>query len=289
MTAIAAIRLVSRNADRLAAFYRNALGFLPADEGMVEDPFVGRRRLLGLTLGAERIEILEVDGAPPATGAGPDTAFQHFAMVAPDINAAMNRLAAAEGWSAISTNGPQILPASSGGVTAFKFCDPEGHPLEFLSFPVGQVPPAWQGRAGDGLLGIDHTAIVVADTAASLAAYAALGFRPEPGTHNRGVEQDRLDGVAGADVVVTPLVPETAPPHLELLCYRPAAAVPLADDDLRATRTILAGAGNGPWRDPDGHRWISAATGGATGLQLRQRQPGGHGGTVTARMAAHQR
>ena len=49
------------------------------------------------------------------------------------------RLSAHAGWTTISTDGPQLLPASSGGVTAYKFRDPEGHPLELIAFPPGRT------------------------------------------------------------------------------------------------------------------------------------------------------
>ncbi len=42
--------------------------------------------------------------------------------------------------------GPERLPARSGGVSAFKFRDPDGHPLELLAFPPEAVPPIWRDR-----------------------------------------------------------------------------------------------------------------------------------------------
>ena len=70
------------------------------------------------------------------------------------------------GWTPISTSGPQLLPAASGGVSAFKFRDPEGHPLELIAFPPGAVPPQWQtashgcvsGNRSLGGLGFRHCA-----------------------------------------------------------------------------------------------------------------------------------
>ena len=246
MTAIAALRLLSPDPRRLAGFYRSALGFAVGADGQ-------------LTLGAQRVEL----AATPRTGtpAGLTLGFQHFAMVAPDMDRAFARLQSVHGWRAISADGPVHLPHRSGGVTAFKFRDPDGHPLEFLHFPDGKAPTSWAGAAGPDVQGIDHTALVVADTARSVAFYEALGFRAQPGSLNHGPTQARLDGVPDPVVEVTPLTCDGAPPHLELLCYRTPAAAPadLADDHPLATRTRLSGApGDLPARDPDGHRLTSA-------------------------------
>lgn len=45
------------------------------------------------------------------------------------------------------------LPESSGGVTAFKFRDPDGHPLELLAFPDGKVPSRWGAQPDAELCG----------------------------------------------------------------------------------------------------------------------------------------
>lgn len=262
---VGSIRLVSADAGRLATFYESAFGFVrEADEAGIRDPFEGQaRRCLRLRLGRELIEIVEFDalGAPVAPGA-PDTLFQHFAMVAPPMAAAMQRLNGVAGWKPISQCGPQLLPQSSGGVTAFKFRDPEGHPLELLSFAEDRAPEARRNGSGE-VLGIDHTAIVVRDTGRSVAFYAALGFERKGGSVNVGPEQARLDGVPEPRVEVTTLdLPDAPPPHLELLCYdRPGA--PHRDSgprDIVATRTVLANQVPGSTIDPDGHRWIRAAT-----------------------------
>ena len=247
MTTIAAIALTTPDPARLIEFYRTALGFTVEESA-------GQLRL-----GAQRVELIESSRSPASPTTGITQAFQHFAMIAPDIDRAVTRLSRANGWSAISTDGPVHLPRRSGGVTAFKFRDPDGHPLELLSFPPGEAPAPWGGAAGTELLGIDHTAIAVTDTARSVAFYEGLGFRAETGTLNTGAEQGRLDGLAAPVVEVTPLSCDGAPPHLELLCYRTPtlARAEVASDDPRATRTILRdapGGQSGDLRDPDGHR-----------------------------------
>jgi catechol 2,3-dioxygenase-like lactoylglutathione lyase family enzyme len=165
--------------------------------------------------------------------------------------------------------GPQCLPASSGGVTAFKFRDPEGHPLELLAFPEGGSSN-WSAVSPDETcLGIDHSAIGVSDSAVSIAFYESLGLGVSARSFNHGSAQERLDDVSGAQVDVTALAPRCPTPHLELLCYRTAqqrhAPVRKAND-ISCTRLIfeLSRASNAAddliavrsMRDPDGHAFL---------------------------------
>ena len=264
MSGIRAIRLVTKNADRLAAFYTEALGFRVEDAAPPsDDPFCGSlRRFRSLSLGNERIELIE----PSAPGAGSgiaatnDVRFQHFALVAPVMADAFARLSRVDGWSAITQGGPQRLPASSGGVSAFKFRDPDGHPVELLSFPQAAMPDRWANRTAPGggeLLGIDHTAIVVSDTAQSLSHYAGLGYRKVGGSINSGPAQAALDDLDAPRVEVTSLrAGQDGPPHIELLCYGPGTCLaPAGDSDILATR-IVGSNGGTALVDPDGHRWI---------------------------------
>ena len=95
-----------------------------------------------------------------------------------------------------------MLPESSGGVTAFKFRDPEGHPLELLAFPTHRTPPRWQAAAHPGLfLGIDHSAISVRNTERSLAFYRQLGLRLSAGSLNERNEQQHLDALDRPEVI----------------------------------------------------------------------------------------
>ena len=145
---------------------------------------------------------------------------------------------------AITRGGPQRLPPNTGSVTAFKFRDPEGHPLEVISFPPGVGSPRWQGSEGKGIIGYDHTAISVTDVDRSIAFYAGLlGLAVDGRSLNRGIEQDRLDGLTGCEVDVVALAPATvATPHLELLHYRAPAGRTLISDiranDVASTRQI---------------------------------------------------
>lgn len=258
---LARLSLVVADAEATAAFYRDALGFARVG-GEERGP---DERATILRLGRQTVELLApARPAPyPPDRASNDPWFQHFAIIVADMRRAFDRLHAHAAWTPISFGGPVRLPASSGGVTAFKFRDPEGHPLELLEFPPDQVPPAWQGVvAADNVLGIDHTAIVVADTEASVRYYERLGFSVTSRTLNRGLEQERLDGLHDPIVEVTALaLPEAPTPHLELLRYRAPRGRParkLPSNDVARTSTVLESDGaNRPdaarLRDPDGH------------------------------------
>lgn len=252
------VSLTTRDLNRSVLFYTRALGFAAEHERRLEGEafarIVGVRnaeaRAVTLRLGADSVELVEFaqkGRAYPIGSTSTDLWFQHFAIIVTDIDAAHARLARETGWTAISSDGPQLLPASSGGATAFKFRDPDGHPLELLSFPPDAVPARWRDAApGAVCLGVDHTAIAVADTARAEAFYVGmLGLSVGGRSVNRGVAQEQLDGTFNALVEVTALLtPDEASPHLELLCNRvPATGRPIAIDtrpnDVAATRLVI--------------------------------------------------
>jgi catechol 2,3-dioxygenase-like lactoylglutathione lyase family enzyme len=257
LTAILAFRLVTREPQRLVAFY-TGLGFtadeaqpIPASEIALFGLHGGGSRQT-LRLGAQRVDLdhFEYEGRPyPTEVTGADSRFQHLALVTDDAAAAWLR-ACALGAKAISVAGPVTLPDSAGGVTAMKFRDPEGHPLELLQFPQ-QVR-----SAGSGLHGIDHSAISVTDVDVARAFYEALGLLTGRQSFNHGASQAALDGLTGTQVDVVPLIPATATPHLELLGYRtpvPHRAERLAANDVAATRIVWRTDQSALMRDPDGH------------------------------------
>ena len=224
---IGRISFTTADADRLGAFYRQAFGFEAMETeyhggtGFARLTGVEGARARALPLrGEETIELLAFTrrGAPnPADIGCNDLQFQHIAIVVADMEAAYLRLCACGGWTAITRSAPQRLPASSGAVTAFKFRDPEGHPLELLAFPPDNVPPRWREapRRHGPCLGIDHSAIVVSGTTLSAAFYRqVLGFSVVGGSLNRGREQEQLDAVPGAVVEVTALDPGVGKPRI---------------------------------------------------------------------------
>ena len=240
---LARIEMVCEKPQALANFYRDAFGFLESDIG--EDFTSGVRRTVRMRLGNQEIALLGVDPLGrryPVSVAGWNPLFQHIAIVATDISNAYERLSTVPGWSPISTAGPQLLPAASGGVRAFKFRDPEGHPLELITFAPDAIPTRWQICSDNCCLGIDHSAVSVADTQRSIAFYQDLGLNCTAGSLNIGPEQEKLDDVQNPVVEVTALTPPQSEPHLELLCYRGGfdRNVKQNTNDVTATRLVFS-------------------------------------------------
>jgi len=188
-----------------------------------------------MRLGQEEVTFVQYNmaGKPyPADSRSPDLWFQHFAIVVSDMDKAYATLRRV-GFTPISDAGPVTLPPANGFVKAFKFRDPDGHPLELLYFPPGQGRKIWAGQGDRLFLGIDHSAVGVADTARSEAFYAKLlGMSVAYEGVNRGPTQETLDGTFGAVVEITGLRPpaETGP-GVEFLEYRtPATGRPAPGD-----------------------------------------------------------
>lgn len=250
------IGLTVADLEAASAFYEQALGFQRTARETRSGP--GFAALMGvedvraeaaiLRLGAQEIELVQFSPAGrsyPAERRANDPWFQHFAIVVGDMDAAYERLTAVGGSTAISTGGPQRLPPATGSIIAYKFRDPEGHPLELSWFPPALAGPTWRDPpAGAVFLGVDHSAIAVSDAEAGARFYIdGLGWRQAAQQVNTGPTQERLDGLAEAEVEIVSLEPGVGGPHLELLAYRRpqtgAAAVDLAPQDLAATRLIL--------------------------------------------------
>jgi catechol 2,3-dioxygenase-like lactoylglutathione lyase family enzyme len=270
---LARFSLTTANAEQLALFYENTFGCrrlaIEYVSGAAFEALMGAKGgalRIKLSLGEQIVELLQFDqqGRPyPQNRSASDLIFQHFAIVVSDMGQAYRRLSAIEGWTAISCGGPQLLPQSSGGVTAFKFSDPEGHPLEFLFFPKGAMPARWREKQNDELCrGIDHSAISVSDTAQSISFYENLGLQISSHSINHGTEQEHLDDIAGVRVEVTALEPRWPGPHLELLCYGANAHIgelPFLNTDIATTRLIFTSSNSVAPRevvDPDGHHLI---------------------------------
>jgi len=210
-------------------------------------PARGRRSLL--RMGRERIELLEFTdsaGRPyPPGSTSTDLWFQHMAIVVSDMACAYQRVMANRRFRPISRDGPVRLPENSGGVTAFKFRDQDGHPLELLAFPEGRVPGEWRNANRTGsFLGVDHTAIAVSDSASSAGFFRSVfGFSVGTRTENRGLEQAALDDVDDVDVSVTRLAVDLPAPRLELLHYHVGTRRPIprdtANNDIVATHCAV--------------------------------------------------
>ena len=239
ITAVDGVEVVVRDLERSQAFFR-ALGF----SGDAEEQLLGaaeaqrtgiagaRVRRLQLTLGSEHLALLQYVSAPgravPADTRGNDLWFQHVAIVVSDMDRAFDWLRA-HGVAYVSS-APQTLPEwnhAAAGIQAFYFADPDGHALELIHFPKGKGDPRWQTqpnchRAPAELclfLGIDHSAITVANTEQSLRLYRdQLGLRVAGESENYGPEQEHLNGVFGARLRITALRAARGP-GIELLEY----------------------------------------------------------------------
>ena len=263
---IRGFRLVTPDLPRLAGFYRDVLGFAAQGEAQPIPPEellllgvqgAGWRQTLSIGRQTVAIDQFEVAGLPyPAGSDAASLWFQHLALVVTDIAEAHARL---RDMVPISINGPQQLPPSSGGVQAFKFRDPDGHPLELLQFPASSTPKTWKNRAplpDQIALGIDHSAISVRDAATSAAFYAALGLTTGKETLNQGPAQQHLDDLEDVQVCVVPMIPDDMAPHLELLAYEVAqdeTGALLRPNDVAATRLLWRGSRAELLSDPDGH------------------------------------
>jgi catechol 2,3-dioxygenase-like lactoylglutathione lyase family enzyme len=294
VSAVDAVGITVSDADRSIDFYTRVLGFVPESDVEVAGPpweqfwnlFPVRARVVRLRLGGEALELTEYvtpRGRPaPADMRSNDRWFQHVAVVVSDMDRAYRWLR--DQRVAHVSPEPQRLPdwnPHAGGIRAFYFRDPDGHPIELIQFPPGKGDARWQDAGDRVFLGIDHTAIAVGDTARSLTFYRdRLGFRVAGGSLNHGDEQARLNGVRGARVRITSLR-AAAGPGIELLEYlRPRDGRPFPRDarpnDLLHWRTRLSArpgvrlrtAGRRPvafpgpglgfgkavaLRDPDGH------------------------------------
>lgn len=187
VAAVEAVGMTVSDAARAADFFTRVLDFEKVSDVEVwgapyehlEGVFGLRMRVVGLRLGSERIELTEVltpQGRPvPLDTRGNDRWFQHIAIVVRDMDATYQRLR--EHKVRHASTGPQRLPAwnpDAGGIEALYFRDPDGHFLELIHFPPGKGDPRWQQPTDRLFLGIDHTAITVASTDASLAFYRDL-------------------------------------------------------------------------------------------------------------------
>jgi catechol 2,3-dioxygenase-like lactoylglutathione lyase family enzyme len=228
---VAAVGITVADMDRAVEFYTRVLDFKEVSDAEVagdaferlQDVFGARARVVRLQLGDEQLELtqyLAPEGrAFPPLSRGNDRWFQHVAIIVSDMDKAYARLRESKVQHA--STGPQRIPdwnKGAAGIRAFYFRDPDGHFLEILSFPPDKGLAKWHEK-GRLFLGIDHTAIVVGDTDASLAFYRdRLGFKVAGQGENYGPEQEHLNNVFGARLRITS-VRAAAGPAIEFLEY----------------------------------------------------------------------
>lgn len=246
ITRVDAVGFTVSDMDRAVAFYTGVLPFVKVSEReaagrsyeLLTGVFGARSRIVRLRLGGEEIELTEFlapRGRPmPADVRANDRVFQHIAIVVSDLAQAYDLLR--HSGVEHASSGPQRLPdwnPNAGGIGAFYFRDPDRHFLEIIAFPPGKGDPRWQ-RSNGLFLGLDHTAIVVDDTDASLGFYRdALGLLVSGESENYDEEQEHLNNVFGARLRITALRAARGP-GIELLEYLAPRDGRPAPYDLRA-------------------------------------------------------
>jgi catechol 2,3-dioxygenase-like lactoylglutathione lyase family enzyme len=231
VSSVEAVGMTVSDIDRAVAFY-SALTFQKVSDievfGDEYEQLVGvfgaRMHIVRMQLGNEFMELTEYltpRGRPiPIDSRSNDLWFQHIAIVVSDMSKAFEKLRALK-VEFVST-GPQRLPDwnnVAAGIEAFYFRDPDQHNLEVIYFPPGKGNPRWQERTDKLFLGLDHTAIAVSNTEASLHFYHdLLGFRKAGESENYGTEQEHLNQVFGAHLRITGIRSESGP-GIEFLEY----------------------------------------------------------------------
>jgi catechol 2,3-dioxygenase-like lactoylglutathione lyase family enzyme len=230
---VASVGMIVSEMERSLDFYTSVLACQKVSDitvsGDESDRLYGldnvRLRLVKLKLGDEIVELIEFlspKGRPmPTDSQSQDRWFQHIAFVVRDMEQAYQHLR--QHWVTQTSPNPQTLPEwnpVAGGIESFYFKDIDGHNLELIHFPADKGDPKWQDSTELLFLGIDHTAIVVANTAASLAFYCdRLGMKLKQQSQNFGLEQERLSGISGVLVQISSLKAPTGL-GIELLEYQ---------------------------------------------------------------------
>src|SRR5262244_3414775 len=181
---VGAIGMTVSDMDASVDFYSKVLSFEKISDvevtGEDYERFQGvfglRMRVVRMRLGDEFIELTEYlapKGRPvPVDSRSNDRWFQHIAIITSDMDKAYALLR--QNKVEHASSGPQRLPdwnKNAAGISAFYFKDPDNHILEVLSFPEDKGDEKWYRPSDTLFLGIDHTAIVVWSTDASLRFY----------------------------------------------------------------------------------------------------------------------
>ncbi len=248
VTAVDSVGMTVADMDKAIKFYTEVLSFqkvsdvevLGTEYEQLQGLFGVRLRVVKLKLGNESIELTEYitpKGRPiPIDSRSNDRWFQHIAIAVSDMDKAYQHLRKYKVQHA--STAPQRIPATNqaaAGIRAFYFKDPDGHNLEIIYFPSGKGDPKWQKSTDTSaaeantpqtkmlrnriFLGIDHTAIVVSNTATSLKFYRdLLGLKLAGESTNYGTEQAHLNNVKDARLHISGLR-STSGPGIEFLEY----------------------------------------------------------------------
>ncbi len=219
VTAVDSVGITVADMDKSVDFYAQVLSFRKVSDVEVwgreyeylQGLFGVRMRIVRMQLGNEFIELTEYltpKGRPiPVDSRSNDRWFQHMAIAVSDMDKAYQNLRRYKVEH--TSTAPQQIPDSNiaaAGIRAFYFKDPDGHNLEIIYFPPDKGDPKWQRKNDRLFLGIDHTAIVVANTDSSLRFYRdLLGMKLAGESENIGTEQEHLNSVFGAKLRISGL------------------------------------------------------------------------------------
>ena len=219
---IARVSLTVSDLATVKPFYTEVLSFKEVGtyqwKGIEMKRFFGiqdsnlEANMVVLQLGEEQIELIEFVNEDQQRSIPPDSKsndlwFQHIAIVVQDMDRAYKRLREYQvpHVSTAPQTLPEYLPAAA-GISAFYFRDPDGHNLEIIHFPEGKGDPRWQKPSTDLFLGIDHTAIGIANTEHSIQFYTEhMGVNVSGNSENYGSEQEHLNQVFGSRLLITGL------------------------------------------------------------------------------------
>src|SRR6266704_584721 len=248
--AVESIGMTVSDMDRSLEFY-SALTFQKISDVEVlgeefehlEGVFGARMRIVRMQLGNEYLDLTQYLAPPgrpiPVDSRSNDLWFQHIAIVVRDMDQAFDKLRALK--VLFVSTGPQTLPPSikaAAGIKAFYFRDPDQHNLELIYFPPGKGDPRWQEKTDNLFLGIDHTAIGIANTEVSLHFYRdLLGLRKAGESENFGTEQEHLNQVFGAHLQITGMRAASGP-GIEFLEYLTPRDGRVRPADVRANDVV---------------------------------------------------
>ena len=240
-----AVSLTVADLARSIDFYTAALGFelisettlAGKDYSDLEGIDDAQIQVATLQLGHERIQLMQylncLSELIPSDSQSTDLWFQHFAIVVSDIDRAYDHVRSfpIEATSKELQTLPLDNPEAA-GVRAFKFKDLDRHNLELIWFPPDKRQAKWNPSDDQLFLGIDHSAIAVANTEQSLRFYRdLLGMQVESSSLHQGEIQAVLDGLPEATVRVTGLRSVEGGMGIELLDYlAPANGRPFPQD-----------------------------------------------------------
>jgi len=244
IVAVESIGMTVASIERSLEFYSKVLSFEKISDvevsGAAYEQLQGlpnvQMRVVQMQLGSELIELtqyLTPKGRPiPTDSRSNDLWFQHIAIAVSDMDKAYQHLQ--KNQTQNTSTEPQQLPnwnKAAAGIQAFYFKDPDGHDLELIRYPPGKGDARWQRQTDKLFLGIDHTAIVISDSEASLKLYHnLLGMEPTGKSENYGTEQEHLSRVPNARLQINRLSAPTGI-GIELLEYlNPQDGRPIPSD-----------------------------------------------------------